>query len=177
MTDPLPRVVSTPARLILGGLAPIPFLAVVILQAAVQPGYSHVAHPISRWRRFRLGGSRTSTSISWEPSRSCTRSVFHFAIYPTRRGVIGPTLLGLSGVGADFVRTAGLAPCAVDGIAAASPGRRVDGVRVDRRPPRVMRVNARVRPTLSRLNAEERAPRRVRPAVKRGDLSGRRPER
>ena len=77
MTDPPPRVPSTLARLTtLGGLAPLPFIAVVILQAAVQPGYSHVAHPISALGRFRSGGSRTSTSPSWEPSRSHTQSAF-----------------------------------------------------------------------------------------------------
>jgi len=100
MTDPLPRVVSTPARLILGGLAPIPFLLVVILQAAVQPGYSHVAHPISALAAFPLGWIQNISFYVLGTFTIAYAIGVHFAVdATTRRGVIGPTLLGLSGVG------------------------------------------------------------------------------
>jgi hypothetical membrane protein len=99
MTDPLPRVVSTPARLTLGGLAPLPFIAVVILQAAVQPGYSHVAHPISALAAFPLGWIQNINFYVLGTFTIAYAIGVHFAVYPTRRGVIGPTLLGLSGVG------------------------------------------------------------------------------
>jgi hypothetical membrane protein len=99
MTDPLPRVVSTPARLILGGLAPIPFLAVVILQAAVQTGYSHVAHPISALAAFPLGWIQNINFYFLGTLTIAYAIGVHFAISPIRRGVIGPTLFGLGGVG------------------------------------------------------------------------------
>lgn len=99
MTDPLPRVVSTPARLILGGLAPLPFLAIVILQAAVQTGYSHVAHPISALAAFPLGWIQNINFYLLGTFTVAYAIGVHFAISPCPRGVIGPTLFGLGGVG------------------------------------------------------------------------------
>lgn len=98
MTDPLPRAVSTPARLILAGLAPIPFLGVVILQAAVQTGYSHVAHPISALAAFPLGWIQNINFYFLGTFTIAYAIGVHSAISPPR-GVIGPTLFGLGGVG------------------------------------------------------------------------------
>ncbi|MGE5813080.1 MAG: DUF998 domain-containing protein [Acidobacteriota bacterium] len=99
MTDPLPRAVSTPARLILGGLAPIPFLGVVILQAALQTGYSHVAHPISALAAFPLGWIQNINFYFLVTFTIAYAIGVHSAISPSRRGVIGPALFGLGGVG------------------------------------------------------------------------------
>ena len=46
----------TAARLIVAGLiAPFPFIPLVILQAWLQPGYSHVVQPISALAALSLG--------------------------------------------------------------------------------------------------------------------------
>ena len=56
MTNPLRRVDSTAARLTIAGLvAPFPFIALVVLQSILQPGYSHVMHPISALAALPLG--------------------------------------------------------------------------------------------------------------------------
>jgi hypothetical membrane protein len=99
VVDPSPPIASTAARLTLAGLAPLPFIAVVALLAAVQPGYSHVAHPISALAAHPLGWIQ---NINFYVLGVCTIGYaigLHFAVHPTRGGVIGAMLLGLSGVG------------------------------------------------------------------------------
>ena len=49
---------STAARLTVAGLAPFPFIALVILQGLLQPGYSHVVQPISALAALPLGWSQ-----------------------------------------------------------------------------------------------------------------------
>jgi hypothetical protein len=56
MTGPPSRISWTAARLIVAGrIAPFPFIALVILQGLLQPGYSHVVQPISALAALPLG--------------------------------------------------------------------------------------------------------------------------
>jgi hypothetical membrane protein len=100
MTDPLPRVDSTAARLIVAGLvAPFPFIALVILQGYLQPGYSHVAHPISALAALPLGWIQNINFYVLGTLTIAYAIGLQFGVRPTRRGAIGPALVALSGVG------------------------------------------------------------------------------
>jgi hypothetical membrane protein len=88
------------ARLILTGLiAPFPFSALVILQGHLQSGYNHVVHPISALAALPLGWVQNLNFHVEGMLVLCFAIGLHFSIRPTRRGVIGPALIALSGAG------------------------------------------------------------------------------
>jgi hypothetical membrane protein len=99
MTDPLSRVDSTAARLTIAGLAPLLFLALVILQAFFQPGYSHVVHPISALAAFPRGWIQNINFYVLGTLTIAYAIGLPFVVSPARRGAIGPALVALSGVG------------------------------------------------------------------------------
>jgi hypothetical membrane protein len=100
MTNPLPRVDSTVGRLTIAGLiAPFPFIALVVLQSILQPGYSHVAHPISALAAFPLGWLQNINFYIVAMLLIAYAIGLHFGVLPARRGAIGPALLVLSGLG------------------------------------------------------------------------------
>jgi hypothetical membrane protein len=91
---------STAARLIVAGLiAPFPFIPLVILQGWLQPGYSHVAHPISALAAFPLGWLQNINFYVLGTLMIAYAIGLHFSVRPARRAAIGPALVTLSGVG------------------------------------------------------------------------------
>ena len=99
MTDPRSRVDSTAARLIIAGLAPFPFIALVILQGFLQPGYSHVVHPISALAALPLGWIQNINFYYLGTLTIAYAIGLQFDVRPARRGAVGPALVALSGVG------------------------------------------------------------------------------
>lgn len=90
----------TAARLIVAGLiAPFPFIPLVILQAWLQPGYSHVAHPISALAALPLGWLQNINFYVLGTLMIAYAIGLHFSIRRAPRAAIGPTLVALSGVG------------------------------------------------------------------------------
>jgi hypothetical membrane protein len=88
------------ARLIFAGLVvPFFFSALVILQSYLQSGYSHVAHPISALAALPLGWIQNLNFYVEGMLVLCFAIGLHFGVSPTRRGVIGPALVALSGAG------------------------------------------------------------------------------
>lgn len=92
-----------------GLLAPILFIAAVLLAASTVPGYDHISQLIS-------GLGLTPAGIWFNPVVSLTGLLmiafalgFHRGLKPGSR--IGPFLLGVSGLGIVLV---GLFPCALD---------------------------------------------------------------
>jgi hypothetical membrane protein len=100
MTNPLPQNDSTAARLTIAGLiAPVPFIALVILQGILQPSYSHVAHPISALAAFPLGWLQNINFYIAGTLMIAYAIGLHSNVRPARRGAIGPALIALSGLG------------------------------------------------------------------------------
>ena len=100
MTDPPRSIDATAARLTVAGLiAPFPFTALVILQGLLQPGYSHVAHPISALAALPLGWLQNINFYVVGTLMIAYATGLHFSVRPARHGAIGPALLALSGVG------------------------------------------------------------------------------
>lgn len=88
------------ARLIFAGLvAPFSFSALVVLQGYLQSGYSHVAQPISALAALPLGWIQNVNFYIEGMLVLCFAIGLHFGVRPTRRGVIGPALIALSGAG------------------------------------------------------------------------------
>ena len=100
MSTPHSKVDSTAARLIVAGLvAPFPFIALVILQGYLQPGYSHVVHPISALAALPLGWIQNINFYVLGTLMIAYAIGLHFSIRRAPRAAIGPTLVALSGVG------------------------------------------------------------------------------
>ena len=88
------------ARLIVAGLvAPFPFIALVIVQGLLQPGYSHVVQPISALAALPLGWLQNLNFYVVGTLLIAYAIGLHFSIRPARRAAIGPALVALSGVG------------------------------------------------------------------------------
>ena len=99
MTDPPSRTSSTAARLIVAGLiAPFPFIALVIVQGILQPGYSHVAQPISALAALPLGWLQNINFYIVGTLVIAYAIGLHFAVRQAGAPV-GPALIALSGVG------------------------------------------------------------------------------
>jgi hypothetical membrane protein len=100
MTDPASRTSSPAARLIVAGLvAPFPFIALVILQGLLQPGYSHVVQPISALAALPLGWLQNLNFYVVGTLLIAYAIGLHFSLRPARPAAIGPALLALSGLG------------------------------------------------------------------------------
>jgi hypothetical membrane protein len=90
----------TAARLILAGLVlPFLFSALVLLQAHLQPGYSHVAQPISALAAFPLGWIQNVNFYVGGMLVLCYAVGLYVAVRPIARAAIGPSLIALSGAG------------------------------------------------------------------------------
>ena len=88
------------ARLIVAGLvAPFPFIALVILQGILQPGYSHVAQPISALAALPLGWIQNINFYVLGTLMIAYAIGLHFSLRPARRGALGTALIALSGGG------------------------------------------------------------------------------
>jgi len=88
------------ARLIVAGLvAPFPFIALVILQGVLQPGYSHVMHPISALAALPLGWIQNINFYIVGTFMIAYAIGLHSSVRPAGRAALGPALIALSGMG------------------------------------------------------------------------------
>ena len=88
------------ARLIVAGLvAPFPFIALVILQSVLQPGYSHVMDPISALAALPLGWIQNINFYILGTFMIAYAIGLHSSLRPARRAALGPALIALSGGG------------------------------------------------------------------------------
>jgi hypothetical membrane protein len=91
---------SPAARLIVAGLvAPFPFIALVILQGFLQPGYSHVSQPISALAALPFGWLQNINFYLVGTLIIAYAVGLYFNVRPARHAAIGPGLIALSGVG------------------------------------------------------------------------------
>jgi hypothetical membrane protein len=99
MTGPPSRTSSTAARLIVAGLvAPFPFIALVILQGELQPGFSHVVQPISALAALPLGWLQNINFYVVGTLVIVYAIGLRFAVRQAGAPV-GPALIALGGVG------------------------------------------------------------------------------
>jgi hypothetical membrane protein len=99
MTGPPSGTSSTAARLIVAGLvAPFPFIALVILQGELQPGYSHVVQPISALAALPLGWLQNINFYVVGTLVIVYAIGLRFAVRQAGAPV-GPALIALGGVG------------------------------------------------------------------------------
>jgi hypothetical membrane protein len=94
-----------------GIIGPILFTVAFVVQALFRPGYSHVAEPVSALAAGPNGWIQNANFLVFGPLMIAFAIGLHIAMRPTRRGVAGPALLALSGVG---LMLAGLFPWALD---------------------------------------------------------------
>jgi hypothetical membrane protein len=88
------------AALALAGIiGPLWFTALVILQGVFQPDYSHVAMPISALAAWPWGWMQNLNFFVSGPLTAAFAFGLNQGVQPTRCGVIGFSLLVLSGVG------------------------------------------------------------------------------
>jgi hypothetical membrane protein len=100
MTSSPSRIHSTAVPLVLAGLiAPFQFIALVILQGVLQPGYSHVVQPISALAALPVGWLQNINFYVVGTLMIVYAIGLHSAVRPARRAVLGPALIALSGVG------------------------------------------------------------------------------
>jgi hypothetical membrane protein len=99
LTDPASRTSSPAARLIVAGLiAPFPFIALVIVQGVLQPGYNHVTQPISALAALPLGWLQNLNFYIVGTLLIAYAIGLRFAVRQAGAPV-GPALIALSGVG------------------------------------------------------------------------------
>jgi hypothetical membrane protein len=96
-----------------GIIGPIVFIVLTVVQGVLQPGYSHVALPISALAVWPLGWIQNLSFVILGVLLIGHAIGLHLDVRATRGGVLGPALLVVSGIG----------PL----IAAAFPWRSVDG--------------------------------------------------
>ncbi|MGH2572129.1 MAG: DUF998 domain-containing protein [Actinomycetota bacterium] len=94
-----------------GIVGPILFTVAFVLQALFRPGYSHVAEPVSALAAGPNGWIQNANFLVFGLLVIVFALGLHLGMRPTRRGVAGPALLALSGVG---LMLAGLFPWALD---------------------------------------------------------------
>jgi hypothetical membrane protein len=82
-----------------GVAAPIVFTVIVIVQSLLHPDYSHVALPISALAAWPGGWVQNVNFVVFGLLMSAYAIGLHLGVRPNRGGVIGPSLLVLSGVG------------------------------------------------------------------------------
>ena len=82
-----------------GILGPILFTVAFIVQALFQPGYSHVADPVSALAAAPNGWIQSANFLVFGSLMIAFALGLHQGIRPTRRGIVGPVLVALSGVG------------------------------------------------------------------------------
>jgi hypothetical membrane protein len=82
-----------------GIIGPILFTVTFIVQALFHPGYSHVAEPVSALAAGPNGWIQNANFFAFGPLMVAHTIGLHLGIRPTRRGVVGPALLALSGLG------------------------------------------------------------------------------
>jgi hypothetical membrane protein len=100
MTGPPSRTSSPAARLIVAGLvAPFPFIALVILQGILQPGYNHVMQPISALAALPLGWIQNINFYILGTFMIAYAIGLHFSVRPGRPVALGPALIALCGMG------------------------------------------------------------------------------
>lgn len=104
-----------------GIVGPILFTVAFIVQALFSPGYSHVAEPVSALAAGPNGWIQNANFLLFGVLMIAFAVGLHEGMRPTPRGVVGPALLGLSGVG---LILAGVFPWALDasGDYVVSPG-------------------------------------------------------
>ena len=104
-----------------GIVGPTLFTVAFILQALFRPGYSHMAEPVSALAAGPSGWIQNANFLVFGALMMAFALGLQQGIRPTRRGVVGPALLVLSGVG---LILAGVFPWALDasGEYIVSPG-------------------------------------------------------
>jgi hypothetical membrane protein len=95
-----------------GIAAPIVFTLVVILQGWLQPDYSHVALPISALAAWPAGWIQNANFYVFGVLTAGYAIGLHLGVHPSRRGLVGPAILVLSGAG---IVLAGVFPWTRDG--------------------------------------------------------------
>jgi hypothetical membrane protein len=97
-----------------GVIAPILFVALVVVQGLLQPDYGHVAMPISALATWPAGWIQNLNFFVFGGLMTAHAVGLHLGIRPGRGGLLGPALLAVSGIGSVF---AGIFPMArgVDG--------------------------------------------------------------
>lgn len=115
------------ATLAIAGIAaPILFLALVIVQSVLQPDYSHLALPISALAAWPTGWIQNLNFYLFGVLMAAYAIGLHRGVHPSRRGVVGPVMLMLSGAG---LVIAGIFPWRmVDGSLVVPAGHRVGAV-------------------------------------------------
>jgi hypothetical membrane protein len=94
-----------------GILGPILFTVAFIVQALFRPGYSHVAEPVSALAAGPNGWIQSANFLVFGSLMMAFALGLHQGMRATRRGVVGPALLVVSGVG---LILAGVFPWALD---------------------------------------------------------------
>jgi len=82
-----------------GIVGPVLFTVAFIVQAVFRPGYSHVAEPVSALAAGPNGWIQDANFLVFGSLMIAFVLGLHQGMRPTRRGVVGPALLVLSGVG------------------------------------------------------------------------------
>jgi hypothetical membrane protein len=82
-----------------GIVGPILFTAAFIAQGLFRPGYSHVAEPVSALAAGPNGWIQNANFFVFGPLMIAYAIGLHLGVRSTRRGVVGPALLVLSGLG------------------------------------------------------------------------------
>lgn len=82
-----------------GIAGPVLFVVVVIVQSLLHPDYSQVALPISALAAWPGGWVQNVNFVVFGLLMIAYATGLHLGVRPSRAGVIGPALLGLSGVG------------------------------------------------------------------------------
>ena len=83
-----------------GIVAPCLFTVLVVVQAAIQPDYSHVHMPISALAAWPAGWVQNLNFYVFGTLTIAFAVGLHLGLRPTREGVVGPAVLVMSGVGA-----------------------------------------------------------------------------
>lgn len=87
------------ALAVAGIASPIVFVLVVIVQSVLHPDYSQVKLPISALAAWPGGWVQNANFVVFGMLMIAYAIGLHLGVRPSRAGVIGPTLLVLSGVG------------------------------------------------------------------------------
>jgi hypothetical membrane protein len=84
---------------IAGLVAPVWFITLVAIQGMLQPDYDHIALPISALAAWPAGWMQNLNFFVMGVLMGAIAIGMHFAIRPTRHGLVGVVLLLMSGVG------------------------------------------------------------------------------